>query len=127
MGISQDGYYACDYKNNNFQDYNTADIPASIHELYCEYGSLDSLDLSSTRVNKIFIYEYFHIENSNELDLDNDSHIEDNLLPDESISVREVRTLPFEYFRCKLVEHFDKMFDQKKLVWPKLTRNKQSF
>ena len=60
MDIPWDGYYACEYENEDFQDYNAADIPASIHELYREYGSLDSVDLSTTGVNNVFTHEHFH-------------------------------------------------------------------
>ena len=37
--------------------------------------------------------------------------------------VRVIRELDFDYFRARLVEHFDILFKQQKIVWP--TRNKQ--
>jgi hypothetical protein len=29
-----------------------------------------------------------------------------------------VRRLPFEYFRGRLVEHFDILYNQRKIAWP---------
>ena len=56
MGIPQNSYYTCNYENGDFQDYNIADILALFHKLYYEYKYLDSVYLSTTRVNNIFTY-----------------------------------------------------------------------
>jgi len=41
---------------------------------------------------------------------------------DDSEEVRIVRQLSFNYFRERLIEHFNILFKSKKIVWP--TRNK---
>ena len=119
--------HACEYENDDFQDCNAADVPASIHELHREYGPLNSVDLSTTGINNVFTHNNFVTDNIQNQESDDESQTEeDGFAPDEADSIREVRMLPFEYFRSKLVEHFDIKFEQKKLIWPKLIRKEQS-
>lgn len=52
-----------------------------------------------------------------------DTEMEDNDMPDTVAladdEVRVVRDLPLAYFRKKLVEHFDIMYESGELVWPR--------
>jgi len=42
----------------------------------------------------------------------------DEVAVDESESVRVVRNLSLNYFRKKLIEHFNILFQHHELVWP---------
>ena len=37
----------------------------------------------------------------------------------DSSGTRVVRLLPFEFFRRKLIEHFEILFERRKIVWPR--------
>jgi hypothetical protein len=60
-------------------------------------------------------YEEFEESDHNEENEDN-VHLHDNML------VRVVPKLSQDYFRDRLVEHFDILFSQKKIVWPSRIR-----
>jgi len=50
--------------------------------------------------------------------IEQNSHVVQNE-NDEASTVRIVRYLSLQYFRKKLIEHFDIMFKRYQLVWPK--------
>jgi len=123
-----EGEHKCDYEDNDFEDYNPQSIPNAVHELYRDYGHLNMIDLSSAGANDMFIHENFVTENSH----DNDSNDEDPIGQftdtDEHdfTSIRHVNSLSLDFFRSKLVEHFNILFEQNKLSWPKAIRREQA-
>ena len=57
-----------------------------------------------------------------EADESNENEDNNDTGDDDSEEVRVVGKLSFNYFRERLIEHFDILFKNKKIVWP--TRNK---
>ncbi len=55
-------------------------------------------------------------------DWEGDQDVEDAL--DDNNSVREVHKMSMRMFRAKLIEHFDILFQQNKIVWPTRFGNK---
>ena len=125
MDVPWEGSYSCDYESLEFDDFNDADTPNSIHELYREHGDLRSIDLSSIGVNNIFNYDNFQTENNEDESMDDSEDQEMPIFTDAN-SARHVKLLPHDYFRSKLVEHFDILFERKEIVWPKLVKKQQS-
>ena len=126
MDIPWQGHFKCDYEDDAFQDYIASDTPSSVHELYRVYGELNCIDLSGAGMNNVSVLENFGSSNSDIESEDESDEVLESHLPTDTTSIREVNTLSHEFFRSKLVEHFDILFKQKKLVWPKASRRKQT-
>ena len=73
-------------------------------------------------------HENFVTENSHDTDSNDDEPIGEFAEADvnDFASVRRVNSLSLEFFRSKLVEHFNVLFEQNKVVWPKATRRQQA-
>lgn len=124
MDIPWNDSQKCEYEDADFEDYDPQSTPNVTHELYRDYSDLSEIDLSSVGVNNLVAHDNFHTEVC-------DSHLSDED-EEETFSApvtgqpRKVNGLLLDYFRSKLVEHFNMLFEQKKLAWPKSSRTEQT-
>ena len=125
MDVPWEGHASCDYEDLTFEDCNPADIPRSIHELYRNYGELSQLDFSGVGTNNVFVHN-FQTAEFETMESDSDESLEEIQEPTVDGSICEVSRLNRDVFRSKLVEHFDILFQQRKIVWPKSNRRQQS-
>ena len=124
MDISQNDSHRFEHEDDDFEDYDPQITPNAVHELHRDYGNLNEIDLSSVGVNNVFTHDNFNIEVCDNETSDDDE--EDTLIIPEGEQSRVVSELPLDFFRSKLVEHFNMLFEQKKLVWPNSSRTQQS-
>ena len=103
--------FLCEYEHKDFEDCNASDMPNAVHESYHEYGNLNEIDFSSVGNNNLRLFDNFNTESINDSEDENDfvSQVV-NLAVPNYCSARRATDLPFEYFRSKLVEHFDILF-----------------
>ena len=102
-------------------------MPRSIRELYRQHGSLNNIDFSSVGNCDLSTHENFLTgEDMDAYSVHADEDNESGSVPSDLSSARIVSDLPFNYFREKLVDHFDILLQQKKLVWPKLNKRNTS-
>ena len=127
MGMPWDGECKCACEDNDFEDCNPQSIPNAVHELHRDCGDLNTTDLSSVGVSNTFTHENFVAENSHDIDSNDEEPIGEFAGADEDdlTSVRHVNSLSLDFFPSKLVEHFNILFEQNKLVWPKATHRQQ--
>ena len=126
MDVPWEGHASCDYEDLTFEDCNPADIPRSIHELYRNHGELNQLDFSGVGTNNVFVHDNFQTAEFETMESDSDESLEETQEPTVDGSICEVSRLTRDVFRSKLVEHFDILFQQRKIVWPKSNRRQQS-
>eukprot|EP00816_Leptocylindrus_hargravesii_P002830 CAMPEP_0196815854 /NCGR_PEP_ID=MMETSP1362-20130617/52339_1 /TAXON_ID=163516 /ORGANISM="Leptocylindrus danicus, Strain CCMP1856" /LENGTH=449 /DNA_ID=CAMNT_0042192989 /DNA_START=265 /DNA_END=1614 /DNA_ORIENTATION=- len=128
----------CSYENAHYAnfDMNEDDIPASVREMYAANGvSVNTVDHSSTG-NRIARGDDVEDDYGDEEEKDSlcsstmegDSDLDDD---EEEVvvqtsnttgGVRIVRNLPRDFFRSKLVEHFNIKFHQNEIIWPRRNR-----
>ena len=127
MGIHQESSVSCDYEDDSFYDFDENAIPFTIRELHADYGDLQGINLLRADLNNAFIYYNFH-ENSKQSGCNDDDIELESELADHEFEIgssRKNSNLSLDFFRSKLVEHFDMLFKLKKLVWPKMSKRKQ--
>ena len=128
MGIPWDGEHKCLCEDSAFEDFNPQNIPNAAHGLCREHSDLNTIDSSSVGTTNLFVHENFTTEEPSDENSDGDEAIADGVCcPEEDdTSVREVNSLSLDFFRSKLVEHFNISFEIQKLVWPKASRRERT-
>ena len=89
------------------------------HKLCCNYGNLNTIDFLSIGMSNAGTHRDF--SSHNEINIDSNENIElevSNTSNAQEIndSIRNVNAIHFEVFFSKLVEHFNILFERKKIA-----------
>ena len=79
---------------------------------------MNQIDFAAAGGNDVQIFDNCLTGDVSEADSDDEENT-NAWITIETHSARIVADLPFDFFRQKLVEHFDILFQSKKIVWPK--------
>ena len=113
MDVPWDGEHECVHEDSTFEDFNPPNTPNAVHELHRENGDLSTIDSSSVGTTNLFVHEDFMIEEPYDENSEEDEAIADGVCyPEEDMtSVREISSLLLDFFRSKLVVHFNILFE----------------
>ena len=129
----------CDYETTDFNQFDTDDLrrmPNAVRELHRVYtDDLFAIDHTSIGEGNVVFNaansDYGSVSESNESagdtssDEDSTNEVDDVIVAEDG--VRIVHRLPYEYFRSKLVEHFDIQFFCNNVKWPQCNRVDQKY
>ena len=119
MDVPWEGSFKCDYDDDLFECYVPTDMPRHVHELHKDYGNLNDIDFATVGSNNLHAFEKNSTDENAEVESDDEE--ETNVqIPMDVHSTKNASDLPFDFFRSKLVEHFDMLFQSKKISWPKM-------